>query len=1123
MAIKILNRRYEYYDGSAVNWALANVGEPIKITHDIAVETFAINSTDNEMILNNKNGYLTTGTECWVTGGNFGEFNVGDEVQVANYFTNTINGSAFIVEKLSPSEIKLSANPASWSPNTSGTQDVFSIKKKPTAIYYKWNFIENGDASTFLSLIDGTEQVAVKSGLDPALSNTYTMQMLGSKPYQLGTIQIVEAGLATNPIYSSRFTIIHDTRITPIMLASQWDDLLNGIAPDTFFNQNCLKGVFYFESRYSLTNPNDVQALLDENVLGNTGWFNENFNSGLTNYSINGLLWKQTSPFVTIPSCQLKVGNASKFEFYINNTTSSPFSNNNTELILNFAKAPNFESEYQSNNRDMLHNFVWESKKIKASTTPTTVNGDNYSDAGLRSLKSIKATYINATQIKIEGEIDMLQQAVDVFNESDEPRYLFFVVIQNHTLTGEISDRVTLMIESSPFYFKVDFPDLIIFYAFKIIPHDIANYTDSFILRDVFVEDELVGYCEFHPRTYDLGLGPVSQEFIRATGRVIAYNTSTNARFTLETNTINVSNTPVINGLQYFNITQNRAHHVPVNEIRKPIRFYYDTVANKYVFAYPYINDWSYWQPLQGVNNYFFDTIEPNNGLNKDWLNYSDGTWKVGFELEIAMKVNDVPALYSSKMLYDMFDRNLPPGASSGDGGVETVSWYIKTFDSDSLTELVDGTGKKYILGYKSTLVKCYFENGLSGYDDSQLTVVVGLEVYEEGGVNGKRRMSSRYDSDNDTWFMPLSGETRVKTTVLTSGPDAVLAEVLIDNTLININKNKYKITARLYQLGDIGREFAPYPSPSYASNYLASQDVYMIKENPVDEVIPIIDSKTTDCDSAFIWRVLADSVTNNELRNDVNSFIWWFNKDAITTATLFLVKKDGTEIDLTSNTSYGTPYNYGFFINNNNDKHVAYSIEWRKVLIALGECVYTVKCVVTNVFGGSQTLFSEPYCLKQYTNSRADCTVRVEYYINGILGRNDVDNKFRDFGTLNWYNQHRFDGEFHYNNSSYKEEEIQYINGEVINVEDEQTSEFSMFLKAIPFFKHNVLRSDILQSDKILVTDYNSKNTFNFHKKQVKRNSSYEPKWNILRTKLAPVEIKFKQSFNNLRKFISG
>lgn len=1096
-------------DNYNVDWLLANVGDSIQIIHDISVKAYTLSSTNTPFIFGNTDGYLPTSGHMWITGGDFSQFNVGDTIQVYDYSTSTLEvPNATIVEKLSDTEIRVNNNPIGWT-NSTGTSKAISLKTDTRYIGYQWNFIENDEAINYISKVDGSEHYAEVQSIDAANTTTVVnMDYLGATTYRIGDITIKGLGISTAPVYESKFRITQNTKITPFMLANQWDDILNSIKPDYFENLNCLKSVFKFYARERFNNPNNVQVTEFDETLGNTGYFNENFNARETNYSISNYEIQDNSGVSSTISPAMIIDKSNAFTFEINNATDSPFIDGETILELNFAKAPNFETEYQNNSRDLKHNFVWETALLTVAATPTAINGDNYSDTTLRSLKNLKATFNSSSKITITGSVQLHVDAQEVFNESDEPRYMFWVSVKDSDKVGPQSDAVALLIDSSPFYYQIDFPNLLQFET-KIIPHDVENYTDIFVLRDVFTEDELVGYSEIEIVEDEKHLTD-SKSFLRFTGKVIALNTVTNDEFTLETNTINVANTPVVSGFQYFNIEQQRPFHIPSTEIRKSIKAWFDTTTSKYHFAYPFMNRWEYWEKLQGVNNFFFDTSEIKNGENHDWRHYTNGNWKLAYVTEIAMKVNGVPSIYKSVLNYDCYDRNLSS---------EYTNATIKTYDPDTLTELT-GSGKKYILGYKNTLVEASFSNNFTTFNTND-TVVIGLEVFEEGGINGKRRMSSKYVSDSDTWFIPLTGETKVNNTnpVL----DVLESTVLIDFTKLNLNKRKYKLTARLYG-NNVLSEFNtdPYPALKYAANYLASQDVYLIKENPVTEIPDVVEEKQLDCGSDLVWNVLADDNSSDALKNDKNSFLWYFDKDAVSSAELFLVSSNGINKPLTGANGFGTPFDYGFYENNQNEKLVGYLINWKNVLDELGECVYKVKCVYTTNFGEGGTLYSDNYCLKQYTNHRAENTVVVEYYLNGILGLNNDDKKVKDLGTLNWYNQHRFEGIFYYTGSTYKIDEIVYQTGEIRTVEDEQTPEYMLSLKPLASFKIDTLRTDILQADEILITDYNSKNIEKYFKKAVKKVSEFTPKFVPYRTKLASVEIKFKQAFNNLRKFIS-
>ena len=1095
-------------DGAAVNFPLLNVGEEVLITHNISVKEFTLASTVNPWIFNNNDGYIGTG---WITGGDFSKFMIGDTVMIWNYNLSTVNvASALIIDKLSSTEIRINTS-GGYGNNSLFVENVISVTVPITALSYKSNWIENAESTNYYSKVDGTVQMATITGLNPAGGGTNKpMTWLGVLPYQIGSVTVDELSLVTSVIYSSNFIIKHTTRVTPTMLAEQWDDLYAGIKPDYFFNLNCLRSVFYYQAYYYLTDPNHVHILESDVILGNTGHFNENFNTGLTNYYVENLVYTDVATATTVINATLKP-TFTDFEFYVRNTIDLPFSNGNTKLVLNFAKAPYDSTEYQGNGRDLKHNFVWDSKLLTCASVPVAVNGDNYADLTMRSLSNLKATYVSATSIKVTGRLSFDALGISVFEESEEPRYMLWASIQNHSLTGVLSDRVNVKVDFSKFFYQTEFPNHIAINT-KLIQGTKNTLSIGFpSIGSTFSEDEIVGYSEA-----TIAVNPLVTSCVltRFTGRIIAFNISNNEQFTLESKTINLPETPIVSGFQNFNIVQARDFHIPTTEIRKNILAQSTVTPGKNIFAFPFLVRWEYWQSLLSVNSFFFNSAEPLNGFNHDWTNFNNiaysGNWILRYECEISAKINGLNASYVVGTDFTNFDRNII------DEGIDGITATIITKDASTLVPLVDGGGLKYILGYANTRIIATFNRRTLWVKP---TIIIGIEVFElGGGVNKKRRMHSDWASDADTWFIPLSsvGANRVKVTG--SGTMNAIGECDLDYTQIAslVGASKWKITARIYDT--VGA--ATLHTDGFG--YLASEYVYMIATNPIIEETIVTTHIATDCCSDLVWRVLADASSSLDLKNDTTSFLKWFNKDVINTAIIKLVKPDLTEVTLTSSLLYGTPYDYGFKTNSKNEKLVGYLIDWHLVLLAFGEGIYSIKYYTTTIFGGAQTITEKSYCLKQYTDARANGTVRIEYNLQGLIGDNKLDENMLDFADLDWYQQHRFDGVFYYNNSNYNTDEIQYKNGQIETVEDSQVPEYILDLKGIPAFKHDILRTDIYQANSILITDYNSRNFDNYFKKNVRKNGSYDPKWYPLKSDIAPVILKFKQGINNLRKLRS-
>lgn len=301
------------------------------------------------------------------------------------------------------------------------------------------------------------------------------------------------------------------------------------------------------------------------------------------------------------------------------------------------------------------------------------------------------------------------------------------------------------------------------------------------------------------------------------------------------------------------------------------------------------------------------------------------------------------------------------------------------------------------------------------------------------------------------------------------------------------------------------------------------TQTFYMIVKT-AGSTPPLVDipaAGTKDCCQDFFLNVLADTGNADDLRNDKSGFIYSFD-DSVSSVTLTLQKLIAgvfQDVAPLNDNTYGTFFAYGFFVNNAGEKFIQYQLLWRNVLQGLGPGRYKVKCSFDFPFAPSDDQFSFDYCLAVYTPTRANQSIRLEYYLNGIFGNTSDDERRNDYGDLNFYNSYRLPGFFGYPTSKYDQEFIQYNNGQRVWVKDEQEPEFTLKLRMIPGFMHDILRTEFMQADNLLITDYNSKNPLSYIGKKVIKNSDYAPNWNILQSKLADVELKFKQEFNNLKK----
>lgn len=464
--IKLLSQNfYKELSTAPTTWLLGNPGDKIRVETSVSVETFAVSSLSSPIIVNHTDGRVGIG--WWFDPqGQFEDFNIGDTVLYTN---RGAGGSATftVIDKLDGSSIQLNTNFPTTGVNFEETDVVITVTTPITCLKYRYNCIKNNDANNFISAVDGvSEQLFLsknKSASDvtasamlPSGPLTWQDGLAGSLTSKFdGTSTPVATieGIAiddgtTDGVYKSKFKIVHYTTIPKYLL------FLVDIPP--YKDDNCPKFITQIDALYEYTNPNFGRSQIFDSIDGNVGWYNENFATGATKYSISDVTY--TNAGNSIDSIQLDASETT-ITFKINNTTDTPFSNNNTNFVLEFFKIPADYIEYQGNNTLMDVNFLFDrGKQIVGSAA---VNGDNYGGV-YQVLKSISATFVSSSVIIVTAKINMSPAVLASFTASLLAKYYLSVSIQNHVLATDVSDLVTLEIDSQEFVVITSDPTMIV-------------------------------------------------------------------------------------------------------------------------------------------------------------------------------------------------------------------------------------------------------------------------------------------------------------------------------------------------------------------------------------------------------------------------------------------------------------------------------------------------------------------------------------------------------------------------------------------------------------------------------------------------------------------------------------
>jgi hypothetical protein len=266
-----------------------------------------------------------------------------------------------------------------------------------------------------------------------------------------------------------------------------------------------------------------------------------------------------------------------------------------------------------------------------------------------------------------------------------------------------------------------------------------------------------------------------------------------------------------------------------------------------------------------------------------------------------------------------------------------------------------------------------------------------------------------------------------------------------------------------------------------------------------------------------FELPVIADSATSDTFKNDTTSVYFGYSS-IVNTVDLELYKCDELQAPLNANT-YGTFYALGFHTDGIKN-YIGFKINWKLVMAAFGVGEYYVKSTANLITGQTFEEYSLTYCLKQYTQTNVDGTVRIEFTHNGIIGDYKIDKDSKSFEGLQWYNSIRLPEAMVYNErSEFESEQIQYTNGMMQDTKLEQTPKYDLICGLLPNEIHRFIRTEVVTSDNIIITDYNGVSPLRpFVNKELKFTGNYEPNWQGLSNK-SSVLIGFEQRYNNLRK----
>jgi hypothetical protein len=819
MAVKIINRAYnEIFTNGSTDWLLGNVGDwqvlTLKVESSVDYsatqqEPLQIDYLNRAFILSNGKNWGDYGFDAGMsiilkykylqdTNGD-GNFNVVTPYQKPFTIANVYGSTLEVVQNIDVQTFESI-------PTNFGTKKITEVKifvdKMPEGLRLKYAHLTNDNfqSSNLNSLIDGTVSEFVK----PNILNNGQFQSMEAVGLQSGmSIRLVEVKpygkkIGTDNVYQ------YDIKIQ-YMISSIFEDLStlqNKSIPSYLTGDGSLTDNFSIEFYPEWNNPNvKIKNNLKETErLGNTGWFDENFNQLKNDFKVDSL------QYFDIDGNQVDSIDYSKQTKVKMIISGVPNLNSQTECGFGFAWIPSNDSDYKNKETPLYRNLFIQSGSLINGFALNTLFPDVNFGAGLNGASmdssAVKFTGLNG-KIIMEANFIPNPAFFALFDKKDpsDRNFILWVSVADGSLDRNFSDRVSLLADFGSLMKNIPPAGEYPYIDNKFIEHPYDDTNVGEVVLEGIVQDDVLCRMPFRIKK------DKTTVFQKIEFGVEAFNLGLNEDFVLDKYEIDLTQYPTDStGAQQFNVDQSRGFKLNsgnnknwVKVKREPAM---DTVEfNGYIAYFGIKIRYEDWILNQQTPNYFFNASQTNNGFNNDWVNYiKTNGWKINFFAKINAIVNGDLLQYKNQweMKFSDYDENQ---------NIDTTHQYFRHSDNTLLnigTDPDSGKTLGVILSNEPTRIEISFDILDDGvWDISKTYGVTTIEIDRGAGQKEMRQLSSVLDSETDNPLIPVPGESKLKMEVDVTNK-VLKTTCLIDPDLLS-NGEKYRITGRVGCMDDNG------------------------------------------------------------------------------------------------------------------------------------------------------------------------------------------------------------------------------------------------------------------------------------------------------------------------------
>ena len=825
MAVTILERVYTHIErplDQDIDWCMGNVGVWQKLRLRCEFQAAIKFDTTNSLFMEEPNIFtLNNGSNWFDNGFDVGDFfvmkwttvNLNTGAATVSQVTGTIvqiNGSTFYSSNstgLGAGAAQSNIYPAQFA-NSKIYNAVIVTAKKPQGIRFKYAHTTNTlvDSLSFASLIDGTISEFLADGTD-------VMGIGTSKQF---TFLSLQSGMSIKTctlkyIASQGGTVAQQKHIYDIeivfMLVPLFEDVTtfeDNEPPPQYLDTESVTDAFLITGYPVYNNPN-IKIENDPNVtkrLGNSGWFDENFNGFANPFTVSSIDFFNAGGTSVVA---LDYQNPITLRAVIDDI---PNVSSQTKCTYGFQWIPTEATDYKSKLPQAYKNF-----KVNTGGTATsfddvfnvsnivspTLRVGYASDGATMDTRNIRFQQTGTNQITFECEF-VPSAAFSAFMEArneNERNYILWVNVGDQNEIYNQSDRVTLLLQYATLQTYVEPIGEYAGMSIGFLDHtQDENDTPNICGVDIRIEDDILGKITFQVDTAVSSTIPIPTALNYG---ILLQRDSDGFQYLLDRYAIDLTQYPSVT---QYNFNASRGFKLGAGNSKNKVGANYfaalDSGTLKGVLGlYGFKVRWEDWlsrndAPLE-VRTAFFDNTLNQNGLNNDWYRYLNTLgWSVNFYVYTLANLNGQAVRYVNlkQMVFQDYNAN---------ADITTTFTYYRDSDNTVLsggTDPISGLPLGVILSNELVRLEILWTRGVGTWASvAEAYGINTIEVRDGSGQFEYRQLSSIWLPENDNPLLPLLGDTLLNMVLVS--PTEIKASCLIDPTKL-IPSNNFKITGRI-------------------------------------------------------------------------------------------------------------------------------------------------------------------------------------------------------------------------------------------------------------------------------------------------------------------------------------